>query len=160
MHELRMWKKVFENDLDNIIHEMRDVLSLPAVLILTGPVGAGKTTFTRFFAHAQEGELENPCPEDQVSSPTYGLIQETKTIAYADFYRLKSVEDLVHLELDLYLEGKDYFLVEWGREYLGALRSHVSEDFLFYELDISINEASEKNSFIESRNFILYRLEE
>jgi tRNA threonylcarbamoyladenosine biosynthesis protein TsaE len=154
MHELRVWKKVYESDLDNIIHEMRDVLSLPAVIILTGPVGAGKTTFTRAFVGAQDKD-----EAQEVSSPTYSLIQETKTIAYADFYRLQSIEDLVHLELDLYLEGKDYFLVEWGREYLQALKSHVSDDFLFYEMSLTINEACEQTGQADSRNITLYRLD-
>lgn len=149
MESLRVWKKVFEGDLENIVHEMRDALSLPAVIILTGPVGAGKTTFTKAFVGKQTS----------VSSPTYNLLQEAGPIAYADFYRLKDAEELIHLELEYYLEGKDYFLVEWGKEFLRELRRHVSEDFLFYELCLSINSPNEKNNYIDSRNFELFRLD-
>lgn len=149
MESLRSWKKVYENDLDNIIHELRDVVSLPAVIVLSGPVGAGKTTFTKaFVGHSHD-----------IASPTYALVQEAGNVAHADFYRLKDKGELVHLELPLYLEGKDFFLVEWGRDFLGELKRHVSEEYMFYELDISINEASEKNNFTASRNFSLNRID-
>lgn len=149
MESLRCWKKVYENDLENIIHELKDVISLPAVLILSGPVGAGKTTFTKYFVGKRE----------EITSPTYGLVQESGAIAHADFYRLKDGEELIHLELGLYLEGKDFFLIEWGKNFLRELKRHVPEDFLYYEIDISINEPSEKNHFIESRNIQLNRLD-
>jgi tRNA threonylcarbamoyladenosine biosynthesis protein TsaE len=149
MIELRQWKKVFENDLENIIHEMRDVLSLPAVIILTGVVGAGKTTFTKAFVGNKDLDVQ---------SPTYSLVQESGKIAYADFYRLKSPSDIVHLELELYLEDKDFFLLEWGKESLTELKKFVGEEFMFYELLFTVNEPSEKNSFTDSRNLTLYRL--
>jgi tRNA threonylcarbamoyladenosine biosynthesis protein TsaE len=144
------WKKVYENDLPSIITELKDLVSLPAVIVLTGPVGAGKTTFTKKFV----GE------SDEVTSPTYSIVNESGKTAHADFYRIESNEDLIHLELDLYLEDKDFFLVEWGKPFLKPLQRLVSEDFMFYELEISLNEAKLRPGVEASRNFELNGLEE
>lgn len=148
---IRCWKKVFENDLPNIITELKELVSLPAVLILTGPIGAGKTTFTKFFI----GE------EDSVTSPTYSIVNETEKVAHADLYRIESEDDLIHLELELYLEDKDFFLVEWGHSHLKSLKRLVSEDFLFYELEIGLNETKNKREtqLPASRNLELRSLE-
>lgn len=150
MKVLRSWKKVFENDLPSIINELKELVSLPAVIILTGPVGAGKTTFTKRFV----GE------DLEVTSPTYSIVNESGKIAHADFYRIESDEDIIHLELDLYLEDKDFFLVEWGKPYFKTLQRLVSEDYLFYELDISTNEKEGQQGPEVSRNFELRALEE
>lgn len=149
MDPLRTWKKVYENDLDNIVHEMKEVISTPAVILLSGPVGAGKTTFTKSFVGLSA----------DVTSPTYSLINENGKTAHADFYRLQHPNELVHLELELYLEDKDYFLVEWGKSFLSDLKRFVSDEFLFYECEITVNEPSEANSFIASRNYFLHRLD-
>ena len=49
MSLVRAWKKVLESDLANIALEMKEVIEPPSVIILDGPVGAGKTTFTKIF---------------------------------------------------------------------------------------------------------------
>lgn len=151
MKVLRSWKKVFENDLPSLITELKELVSLPAVIILTGPVGAGKTTFTKYFVGGEDQE---------VTSPTYSIVNESAQVAHADFYRIETDEDVIHLELDLYLEEKDFFLVEWGRPYLKTLQRLVSEDFLFYELAIETNEKKRRDGLEISRNFELRALEE
>ena len=55
---------------------------------------------------------------DQVISPTYSLINDYGETVHGDFYRLVNPEEIVQLELELYLESADYFLVEWGKQYL------------------------------------------
>lgn len=144
MGELRTWKKVFENDLVNIITELKDVIESPATIILSGPMGAGKTTFTKYFI----GE------SDEAPSPTYSIVNEKANIAHADFYRLEKNEEIVHLELPLYLENKDFFIVEWGDKFLSSLKREVDDKFKFYQLEISINELS-PTSEEPSRNYFL-----
>jgi tRNA threonylcarbamoyladenosine biosynthesis protein TsaE len=78
MNLTRSWKKVFESDLSNISIELKEVLQIPCILFLEGPVGAGKTTFTKIF-------IENK----NVQSPTYSLINEYESILHADLYRLE-----------------------------------------------------------------------
>jgi tRNA threonylcarbamoyladenosine biosynthesis protein TsaE len=140
MTAVRAWKKVLESDIPNIVIELKEVLQPPCVLILDGPVGAGKTTFTKHFL--EKGET---------SSPTYSIINEVGNIIHADLYRIEKKDDLIHLEIPMYLEDKDYFVVEWGMPYQRELERIVGDEFRFYQLKIEI--LNEK-----SRNFILNKI--
>ena len=88
----------------------RIALSLKAgdVIALSGPLGAGKTTFARSLVTRLGGE-------DEVPSPTFALMQryETKrlTLTHCDFYRLEPSElDELGLEDAL---GEGVVLIEW-----------------------------------------------
>lgn len=147
---LREWKKTLETDLESIIYELKDFIDTPAVIILSGDVGVGKTTFTKVFVKQIVGDK-------LAFSPTYSLVNELGCLVHADFYRLKDPEEIVHLELSMYLEDKDYFLVEWGKPYLREIMAETSDDFKFYEIEFEMNEAKER---IESptRNLKLIHL--
>lgn len=146
MKEIQVWKKVFENDLDYIMAEMRDLIEKPAVVILSGPVGTGKTTFIKRFTK-----------DNKIASPTYSIVNETKDCAHADFYRLKSRDELIHLELSLYMEGKEYFFIEWGRPYLSDIEKELGDEPHYYELVIEINDGPKKGDSA-SRNYHLLSL--
>ena len=47
---LKSWKKAFEADLTHIISEMESYLDKPAIVCLTGELGAGKTTLCKKLA--------------------------------------------------------------------------------------------------------------
>lgn len=144
--EVRSWKKVYLADLESLASEFKDALDKPSVVILTGEVGAGKTSFVQTFIG-----------KGKTLSPTYGIVHEVGKIAHADFYRLKSPEEVVHLELPLYLEEKEFFFIEWGLDFLNALRREVGDDFHFYELKIELNAASANDGSGPSRNYTLLR---
>lgn len=80
------------------------------VILLSGPVGAGKTHFARAVILSC---LEMP---EDVPSPTYTLVQtyETRThdIWHADLYRLTSVGEVIELGLVDAFESA-ICLVEW-----------------------------------------------
>src|SRR5262249_60746614 len=89
----------------------RIALSLKAgdVIALSGPLGAGKTTFARSLVTRLGGE-------DEVPSPTFALMQryETKrlTLTHCDFYRL---EPPALDELGLQdAPGEGVVLLEWA----------------------------------------------
>lgn len=145
--DVRSWKKVYENDLDNIIIELKEATKAPCVIILTGVVGAGKTTFTKKFTDQPK----------EVVSPTYSIINEVNNIVHADFYRLENRDEIIHLEIPLYLEGKEYFLIEWGREYIRDIYNEVGDDHKYYELEIIVNESRDALDS-PSRNFFLKQL--
>ncbi len=138
------WKKVYESDLSNIVTELKENLVAPATVILSGEVGAGKTTFTRHF-----------CDIGEISSPTYAMINEVGRLAHADLYRIEDENDLIHLEIPLYLENKDYFLVEWGKNWIKQLQREIPDEFNLYELVISVNETASTDSGSPSRNYTL-----
>jgi tRNA threonylcarbamoyladenosine biosynthesis protein TsaE len=101
-------------------------LSPGAVVLLTGDLGAGKTAFVRGMA---AGLGIDP---DEVSSPTFTLIQEYRpstgperldarrspALVHVDLYRLEGA-DVDDLGLDELGEGGAVVAIEWG-EKLGA----------------------------------------
>lgn len=137
MSSIRTWKKVLESDLPNIVTELKEVVQPPCVIILDAPVGAGKTTFTRAFVEFNEA-----------SSPTYSLINEIDNVVHADLYRIEKKEELIHLEIPMYLEEKDYFLIEWGMPFLHQLQRIIGDEFKFYQLKIEINEQKGRNFYL------------
>ncbi|RLA62371.1 MAG: hypothetical protein DRQ88_11840 [Epsilonproteobacteria bacterium] len=124
---IKNYESVTENKYLEVIEDLKKKLKTPAAIILTGPVGVGKTTFTKYFV----GKAE------EVLSPTYSLINEVGEVAHADFYRIKESEEIIHLELNLYIDDKKYFLIEWGKPFLKDIRRNLTDDFSLYELTFS-----------------------
>ena len=87
------------------------------VLLLDGPIGAGKTHFARALIQALL-----PAPED-VPSPTFTLVQTYDApgfeIWHADLYRLSHPDEAVELGLDEAFEHA-LCLVEWPERLGGA----------------------------------------
>jgi tRNA threonylcarbamoyladenosine biosynthesis protein TsaE len=154
LSEIRAWKKIYLKDLEYVVSELKEVVKKPACIILSGEVGSGKTTFVKYFL-----------PSLKITSPTYSILNEIGPIAHADFYRLKDQSEILELELGLYLENKEFFLVEWGMQYLNTLRREVENEFAFYELKFLINQnKSEQSSSLDpeeesSRSLFLHELD-
>lgn len=144
---IREWKKVFRSDLSYIVYELKDLAKVPAMIILEGDVGAGKTTFTQAFM----GDTE-------VLSPTYSILSECKNLLHADFYRIEKSEDIIQLEIPVYLEDKQYFFVEWGMKYGRRLLRELPENYTPYVLEIFVQDTSTESPEGPSRNFFLYSL--
>jgi tRNA threonylcarbamoyladenosine biosynthesis protein TsaE len=83
------------------------------VLLLHGELGAGKTAFVRGLAHGLGA------PRDEVSSPTFTLIQEYRgrvTLYHVDLYRLNSIE-AGDLGLDELVARDAVVAVEWAERW-------------------------------------------
>lgn len=79
-------------------------------VVLTGELGAGKTTFA-------QGVARGLGIEEPVSSPTFTLVKEYSGIldlAHVDVYRLDRIQDVMDLGLAELGTGEDVLLVEWG----------------------------------------------
>lgn len=146
---MREWKKVYRADLGYIVFELKDLTKSPAMIILEGDVGAGKTTFTQAFV----GEKET-------LSPTYSILSENKGFLHADLYRIEKNEELIQLEIALYLEDKQYFFVEWGMKFAKRLVRELPESFTPYLLEINIHSGGTESPEGPSRDFFLYSLHE
>ncbi len=95
------------------------VLAPSDLLILTGPLGSGKTFFVRALCRALG------LPEAQrVASPTFTLVHEHATrppLSHADLYRLNGPAQVRELGLDAQRDEGRILLVEWGEPYLAEL---------------------------------------
>jgi len=86
-----------------------------AVIALIGPLGAGKTTFTRAVAEGL-GVMNLAA----VNSPTFTLIHEYPArlpIYHFDAYRLAKPEEFEGLGIDEYFGGDGVCLVEWADKF-------------------------------------------
>lgn len=100
------------------------------VVVLSGEVGAGKTTFVR--AAARELGVE-----EEVTSPTYQLARAYRgeraggslTVEHLDLYRLEGVDPYDALDLDEHLRPDAVAFVEWADPALGLLDEPTVVEF-------------------------------
>ncbi len=79
------------------------------LLLLVGPLGAGKTTFVRGLARGAGST-------DAVASPTFVLVRNYRgrvPLAHVDMYRLDRAPELRDLGIDELLD-EGAVVVEWG----------------------------------------------
>jgi tRNA threonylcarbamoyladenosine biosynthesis protein TsaE len=105
------------------------LLRLRDAVILTGELGAGKTTLVQGLALGLE-------VEEPVVSPTFTLVREYQgrlPVAHVDVYRLERVQDVIDLGLEELGDGDDVLLVEWG----DVIEDLLPADRLRLELTVS-----------------------
>ena len=94
------------------------VLPRGQLLVVSGPLGAGKTTFVAELAAALGSDAD-------VTSPTYTLVHEYPTpdgpLVHVDAYRLDDTADVAAaLDLEGYLDHARAVVVEWGERLLAT----------------------------------------
>ncbi|MBA7634774.1 tRNA threonylcarbamoyladenosine biosynthesis protein TsaE [subsurface metagenome] len=85
------------------------------LLLLSGDLGAGKTSLTKAIASGLGIE------EREVTSPSFTIIHEHLNgrlpLIHVDLYRLGPNADITEIGLEDYFDGKNVVIVEWA-EYL------------------------------------------
>ena len=122
-----------ESALGELASRVARVLEPGDVVVLSGEVGSGKTTFVRAAARSL-GVTE------RVTSPTYQLARgyeglkdgRRMTVNHMDLYRLEGIEESDVLELDDYLDPDAVTFIEWAEPALGAIQNptlvHLSHE--------------------------------
>lgn len=97
--------------------ELGAQLSAGDILVLTGPLGAGKTTLTRGIGEALgvRGPVQSPT---FVIARTHPSLVGGVTLVHVDAYRLGTAAELDDLDIDF---ANSVVVVEWGRGMVEAV---------------------------------------
>lgn len=99
-----------EKELLALGEQLAKLLPSQAIIFLYGPLGAGKTTFTR-------GILRGLNYQGKVKSPTYTLVEpyeiKQQKVFHFDFFRLQDASELKSIGIHDYFNEPAICLIEW-----------------------------------------------
>lgn len=100
-------------DWERVVDEISSLIK-HKILLLKGNLGAGKTTFSQFL-------VKNLGSSDEVSSPTYSIVNEYETpkgkIFHFDLYRMNDLEEIYDIGIEEYLDSGFLSIIEWPEVY-------------------------------------------
>lgn len=101
------------------------------VVALLGDLGSGKTRFV-------QGICKGFGITEHVASPSFTIVNEYNTgslkIYHFDFYRVKSIGEIVDIGFDDYISADGICVIEWAERVSGLLGSR-------YEIHFSLGDA-------------------
>jgi len=141
-------------DLDKTVMEIfSNIKKPPALFLLTGHPGAGKTSFVKAVGKLME-------IEENVTSPSFNIMNsykgrycdETIDIIHIDYYRVLKNDTLVYLDFFEMVDDENYFVfIEWPQNvnkewhrynipvYTISIETFINKEELI-ERKLSINE--------------------
>ncbi len=111
------------NQINQAVDYLDEHLQSP-VICFDGPIGAGKTTLISRLC--QKWQVM-----DSISSPTFSIVNHYNSlnkglIYHFDFYRLESLEEVLDIGIEEYLDSGNICLIEWSERVLALLPENCS----------------------------------
>lgn len=100
------------NELPSIAVDFLNATTGTSVFAFLGKMGAGKTTFIKSLC-------EQLGVEDVINSPTFAIVNAyyspilDDSIYHFDLYRIKTLEEVLNIGLEEYLESGSLCFIEW-----------------------------------------------
>ena len=131
------FKNISESDYIKLFDLIKKKDKSLKIFLFTGEVGSGKTTMIKSFTK-KLSVINN------TSSPTFNIINEykddnKKSIYHLDLYRLKSINDLVEIGFEEYINSGNYCFIEWPE---------IADSFFvdkYISINISINSKNSRD---------------
>ena len=106
-----VFKNVTLSGLSEVATKLLEFMDTCRVCILSGEMGAGKTTLVKAIGHVLN-------VRDTMSSPSFSIINEYYThngdfVYHFDFYRIKSEAEAFDTGAEEYFNSGNYCFVEW-----------------------------------------------
>lgn len=119
-----MRKTIKINSLEQIekaAHEFLEIMGNATVFTFVGEMGVGKTTFISALCRALGVDA------DEANSPSFAIANEYRSattaelIYHFDLYRLESLEEIMDIGFDDYLDSGVICLIEWPEKVMDIL---------------------------------------
>ena len=122
-------------DTQNFSRNISKIISAGDIIFLYGEIGAGKTTFARFFINHLESK--NGIKKSDVLSPTFNIVYDYDVgnlkIFHYDLYRLKNYKDIS--QLGMFETSNDSIkIVEWPELIESKPKDRVDIQFQYSKL--------------------------
>lgn len=106
------------------------------VVVLIGPLGAGKTVFVRGLVEGRGLDI------NRVHSPSFTIVNEypgEKPLYHFDLYRLNDLGELIEIGYDDYLSRDGVVVIEWGDKAVEVLPEQ------YYRVEFGIKSEGERD---------------
>ena len=122
-------------DTQNFSKNISKIIRAGDIIFLYGEIGAGKTTFVRFFINYLESK--NGIKNSDVLSPTFNIVYDYDVknikILHYDLYRLKNYKDI--FQLGMFETSNDSIkIVEWPELIKSKPQDRVDIHFQYSKL--------------------------
>lgn len=92
--------------------ELGTFLSGGDIVALTGPLGSGKTWFSKGIGLGLGVD-----PDEVIVSPSFSLVNEYRgrhTLYHMDLYRLDTINEIIAIGIDEYVNEENVVVIEWA----------------------------------------------
>ena len=119
-----------KNAISTAAKKVIDVGGDEKIWVFQGEMGAGKTTLIK--ALAEEFNIL-----DQISSPTFGIVNEYQNESgeefyHFDFYRLDDATEALDIGIEEYFYSKNYCWIEWAEK----IAQFIPDNYFLIKLEI------------------------